>query len=59
LEEALTQVSRYRATVGDRNTPTYIALFDRTPAGRKMPWEERLTWDILQTETGPVTVAGA
>lgn len=59
LQEALTQVSRYRATVGDRTTPTYIALFDRTPAGRNLSWEERLTWDVLETETGSVTVMGA
>lgn len=59
LEEALTQVSRYRATVGDQTTPTYIALFDRTPSGRKLSWEERLTWETIETEGGPVTVMGA
>jgi hypothetical protein len=59
LAEALTQVSRYRATVGDRTTPTYVALFDRTPAGRNLSWEERLTWETLETEGGPVTVMGA
>jgi hypothetical protein len=59
LEEALSQVSRYRAIVGDRTTPTYIALFDRTPAGRKLSWDERLTWETRETETGPVTVMGA
>jgi hypothetical protein len=40
LREGLTQVARYRATVGGPETPTYIALFDRTPAGRAKPWEE-------------------
>ncbi|MBK8804197.1 MAG: PD-(D/E)XK nuclease domain-containing protein [Fibrobacteres bacterium] len=59
LQNALAQVSRYRATVGDRNTPTYIALFDRTPAGRQKSWEERLTWETLETESGTVTVMGA
>ncbi|QQS06106.1 MAG: PD-(D/E)XK nuclease domain-containing protein [Fibrobacterota bacterium] len=59
LEEALTQVSRYRATVGGPDTPTYIALFDRTPAGRKLSWEERLTWEVVQTPGGQVAVVGA
>ncbi len=59
LEEALKQVSRYRATVGDHTTPTYIALFDRTPSGRNLSWEERLTWETIETEGGSVTVMGA
>lgn len=59
LEEALRQVSRYRATVGGPETATYIALFDRTPAGRALSWEERLTWEELDTQGGKVTVVGA
>jgi hypothetical protein len=59
LVEALSQVSRYRATVGGSNTPTYIALFDRTPSGRNLSWQERLTWDVVETPGGKVTVMGA
>jgi hypothetical protein len=59
LEEALSQVSRYRATVGGPDTPTYIALFDRTPSGRILSWQERLTWDVVETPGGKVTVMGA
>lgn len=58
LEEALRQVSRYRASVGGPETPTYVVLFDRTPAGRALPWEQRLTWEELDTEGGRVTVVG-
>ena len=58
LTEALAQVARYRAQVGSAETPTYIALFDRTPAGRAKSWDERITWDMVQTESGKVTVVG-
>lgn len=58
LEEALHQVARYRSIVGGPNTPTYIALFNRTPKGRALPWEQRLSWDVLDTPTGAVTVVG-
>jgi hypothetical protein len=58
LREGLTQVARYRATVGGPETPTYIALFDRTPAGRAKPWEERLTWEVVDTPGGSVTAVG-
>lgn len=59
LEEALTQVSRYRATVGGPTTPTYVVLFDRIQSGRILSWEERLTWDDVQAPGGEVTVVGA
>ncbi len=58
LREGLTQVARYRATVGGPDTPTYIALFDRTPTGRAKSWEERLTWEIVDTLGGKVNVVG-
>lgn len=59
LDNALRQVARYRDKVGGPATPTYIALFDRTPAGRILPWDERITWDEVDTPTGKVTVVGA
>jgi hypothetical protein len=58
LDQALAQVTRYRATVGGRETATYVALFDRTEAGRKRSWDERLTWNVVDTQGGPVTVVG-
>lgn len=59
LEEALKQVSRYRATVGGAETATYVVLFDRAASGRERPWEARLTWEDAETEGGSVTVVGA
>ena len=44
--------------MGGPDTPTYIALFDRTPAGRAKSWEERLTWEIVDTLGGKVNVVG-
>lgn len=44
--------------MGGPETATYLALFDRTEAGRKLSWEERLTWDVVETEGGQVTVVG-
>lgn len=58
IEEALLQVDRYRDTVGDRDTPTYVVLFDRTESGRKLSWEQRLTWTRHETPGGMVTVVG-
>jgi len=58
LEEALKQVSRYRATVGGLETATYVMLFDRTPSGRELSWEARLSWEELETEGGKVIVVG-
>ncbi|MFC1641314.1 hypothetical protein ACFL5O_01305 [Myxococcota bacterium] len=44
--------------MGGPETPTYIVLFDRTAAGRQLVWDQRLTWDIVQTEGCRVTVVG-
>ncbi len=41
LEEGLKQIARYADKVGRDATRTLV-IFDRTPAGRQMPWEERL-----------------
>lgn len=41
LEKGLKQIARYADQVGRDATRTLV-LFDRTPAGRQMPWEERL-----------------
>jgi len=41
LEQGLKQITRYADQVGRDATQT-LAIFDRTPAGRAMPWEERL-----------------
>jgi hypothetical protein len=41
LAKGLAQIARYADKVGRDATQT-LAIFDRTPAGRAMPWEERL-----------------
>ncbi|HQF54431.1 MAG TPA: AAA-like domain-containing protein [Fibrobacteria bacterium] len=51
LEKGLKQIARYADKVGRDATQT-LAIFDRTPAGREMPWEERL----LREQHGDVVV---
>lgn len=41
LEKGLKQIARYSDKVGRDATQTLV-IFYRTPAGREMPWEERL-----------------
>ena len=50
LEKGLKQIARYHDTVGEA-TQT-LALFDRTPKGRKMSWAKRLK----REQHGEVTV---
>ena len=56
-EEGLVQINRYRDKIG-KGTPSYLVVFDRTPAGREKSWEERLSWEVVDTDGGPVTVLG-
>jgi hypothetical protein len=58
VEEGLTQTIRYRDQLGEEAT-CYLVVFDRTPAGRAKSWKERLSWEIVLTAGGPVTVVGA
>lgn len=41
LKKGLKQIAQYAGKVGRDATKTLV-IFDRTPAGRTMPWEERL-----------------
>ena len=41
--EGVVQAHKYRSTI-DPQCAAYLVLFDRTPAGRKKSWDERLTW---------------
>jgi len=57
IKEGLEQIGKYR----DRLSPdadSYLVVFDRTPAGRQMNWDERLTWDVTETKGKKVTVVG-
>jgi hypothetical protein len=57
VEEGLAQTLRYRDTI-DKSAACYLVVFDRTPAGRALTWEERLTWTMTDTPAGTVTVVG-
>jgi hypothetical protein len=57
VTEGLEQVIRYRDTI-DRSADAWLVVFDRTPAGRLKSWEQRLTWEALETVGGGVTVVG-
>jgi hypothetical protein len=58
VDDGLKQVLRYRDTI-DNKASAWLVVFDRTPAGRTRSWDERLTWETRQTESGSVTVVGA
>jgi hypothetical protein len=50
-EEGLEQIRAYRDRV-DSRAPAYLAVFDRRPEAKKLPWAERLKW----TTEGDITV---
>jgi hypothetical protein len=54
-EEGLEQIRGYRdrATSG---APAYLMIFDRRSEGKKLPWEQRITWESDGADG--VTVAG-
>jgi hypothetical protein len=52
-EEGVGQVLAYRSRMG-KDIPCYLVIFDRRSAGKREPWEARLTW----TRDGDVTVVG-
>ncbi|MEI6386592.1 MAG: AAA-like domain-containing protein [Spirochaetota bacterium] len=57
VEEGLKQVIRYRDSI-DRTADAWLVVFDRSPAGRALPWAERLSWDSVACEGRTVTVVG-
>jgi len=58
VTEGLKQIVRYRDQI-DTAAPCYLVIFDRTPAGRATPWEERLSWELFPLPDGQsVTVVG-
>jgi hypothetical protein len=52
LQEGMQQIASYFDKVGSEGTTQTLAIFDRTPAGRAMPWSDRLR----KEENGAVTV---
>ncbi|HAP43030.1 MAG: hypothetical protein A2087_11465 [Spirochaetes bacterium GWD1_61_31] len=57
VETGLRQCLRYRDQI-DPAASCWLVVFDRTPAGRQLPWEARLSWEAVQTAAGVVTVIG-
>jgi len=57
ITKGLEQIARYRDTI-DRAAPSYLVVFDRTPAGRARSWEERLGWELRDAPGGQVAVIG-
>ncbi|MEA1911750.1 MAG: hypothetical protein U9N32_08790 [Spirochaetota bacterium] len=55
LEKELEQISRYRDTIDPKAT-VYLVIFDRTEAGRKKSWDERLTREEVKREDGKTIV---
>jgi ASC-1-like (ASCH) protein len=52
-KEGLEQILAYRDKFGN-TIPCYLIIFDRRSEGKKLPWEQRIIWNI---EEG-VTVIG-
>ncbi|MEI6388187.1 MAG: ATP-binding protein [Spirochaetota bacterium] len=57
VQQGLEQVIRYRDTI-DRGADAWLVVFDRTVKGRRKSWKKRLTWEVLETVGGGVTVVG-
>jgi hypothetical protein len=58
VEEGLKQICRYRDLI-DSKAQAFLVVFDRTPAGRALPWDSRITWESRNIESGTVNVIGA
>ena len=43
-EEGVEQILAYRDKTG-LNAPAYLLIFDRRTSGKKLPWEQRITWN--------------
>ena len=52
-EDGIEQILWYRDKVG-KNIPCYLLIFDRRSEDKKLPWEQRFTWNV----DGEVTVVG-
>ncbi len=57
VAQGLKQIAQYRATI-DTTAPAALVVFDRTPAGRSLPWDQRLTREVRDAEGGQVLVLG-
>jgi hypothetical protein len=54
-EEGLEQIGGYRDKI-NASAPAWLVIFDRRPKIKELPWEERITWEV--DETNRVTIVG-
>ncbi|GHT44232.1 hypothetical protein FACS189454_01070 [Planctomycetales bacterium] len=52
-EDGIEQILSYRDKF-DKTIPCYLIIFDRRSEGKKLPWEQRITWNV----EGEVTAIG-
>jgi ASC-1-like (ASCH) protein len=52
-EDGIEQILSYRDKF-DKTIPCYLVIFDRRSEGKKLPWEQRITWNV----EGEVTAVG-
>ena len=57
VQKGLEQVIRYRDSI-DRGAEAWLVVFDRTAKGRRKSWKKRLSWEVVETAGGGVTVIG-
>ena len=48
--KGMEQIKRYRDKI-DSSTPSYLVIFDRRSVIKEKPWEERLTWNVVDGVT--------
>jgi hypothetical protein len=56
-EEGLEQIRGYRDRAAP-GAPAYLMIFDRRSEGKKLPWEQRVTWETAGAGADGVTVVG-
>ncbi|MDR1011229.1 MAG: PD-(D/E)XK nuclease domain-containing protein [Opitutaceae bacterium] len=56
-EEGLEQIRGYRDRAAP-GAPAYLMIFDRRSEGKKLPWEQRITWENTGADADGVTVVG-
>jgi hypothetical protein len=52
-EEGIGQILSYRDKF-EKTIPCYLVIFDRRSEGKKLPWEQRISWRV----EGEVTIVG-
>jgi hypothetical protein len=51
-EEGIEQILSYRDKMGGKSIPCYLLIFDRRSENKKLPWEQRIMWNVEGEVTG-------